>query len=80
VAAANHPHSDPRAASTNLEFGTDDYIQVKANYAECLWKMGQMDHAIAKFESTKRQIENEIVYENPLLFVNVCNQLGNCWL
>lgn len=39
-----------------------------------------MKHAIAKFESTKRQIENEIVYENPVLFVNVCYKLGSCWL
>ena len=42
--------------------------------------LGQTGHAIDKFESTKTLIENEIVYENPLLFINVCNQLGNCYL
>lgn len=39
-----------------------------------------MNHAIEKFENAKRSIENEIVYENPMLFVNVCNMLGNCYL
>ena len=42
--------------------------------------MGQIDHAINKFESTKKQIENEIVYENPYLFIELCTQLANCWL
>lgn len=63
-----------------IEFGTDDYILAKANYSTCLWFNGQLKHAIQKFESTKRQIENEIVYENPALFINVCYKLGCCWL
>ena len=78
VAAQNLAHADSKAF--NIDFGTDDYIQTKANYSECLWRNGQLKHAIAKFESTKRQIENEIVYENPVLFVNVCYKLGSCWL
>ena len=61
-------------------FSGDDYIRAKAGYAECLMNMGQMKDAINKFENTKRAIENEIVYENPLLFVNVCNLLGNCYM
>lgn len=62
------------------EFGIDEYIRIKASYAECLMNVGQIQHAIDKFENAKRSIENEIVYENPMLFVNVCNQLGNCYL
>jgi tetratricopeptide (TPR) repeat protein len=42
--------------------------------------LGQIKDAVDKFENTKRAIENEIVYENPLLFVNICNLLGNCYL
>ena len=42
--------------------------------------LGQTQHAIDKFENTKKAVENEIVFENPLLFVNICNQLGNCYL
>ena len=42
--------------------------------------LGQTQDAINKFESTKTQIENEIIYDNPLVFVNVCNQLANCYL
>ena len=56
-----------------FEFGVDEYIRVKASYAECLMNLGQLQHAIDKFENTKKSVENEIVYENPLLFVNVCN-------
>lgn len=69
---------DPRPSPH--EFGVDEYIRTKASYAECLMNLGQIQHAIDKFENAKRAIENEIVYENPMLFVNVCNQLGNCYL
>lgn len=69
---------DPRPS--RHEFGVDEYIRTKASYAECLMNVGQIQHAIDKFENAKRSIENEIVYENPMLFVNVCNQLGNCYL
>lgn len=41
---------------------------------------GDIDHAIDKFQNVKKTIENEIIYENPMLYVNVCNQLGNCFL
>ena len=36
--------------------------------------------AIQKFENAKFSIENEIVYENPMVYVNICNQLANCYL
>ena len=62
------------------EFGVDEYIRAKASYAECIMNLGQTQHAIDKFENVKKAVESEIVYENPLLFVNVCNQLGNCYL
>ena len=55
------------------EFGVDEYIRTKANYAECLMNLGQLQHAIDKFENAKKCVENEIVYENPMLFINVCN-------
>jgi len=42
--------------------------------------IGQVRHAIEKFENVKKSIESEIVYDDPMLFVNVCNQLGNCYL
>lgn len=45
-----------------LSFGADDYVWVKLAYATCLMKLGQYGHAVTKFESTKRQIEAEIVY------------------
>jgi tetratricopeptide (TPR) repeat protein len=67
-------------AQDSIEFGVDDYIRAKASYAESLMNMGQIDQAIDKFENVKRSILNEIVYDNPLVFVNVCNQLGNCFL
>lgn len=42
--------------------------------------IGDLPSAIDKFENAKQSIENEIVYEHPMLFVNICNQLGNCYL
>lgn len=56
-----------------IEFGVDDYIKAKANYAESIMNIGDIEHATEKFENVKKTIENEIIYENPLLYVNVCN-------
>ena len=28
----------------------------------------------------KRKIEAEVVFDKPILFINICNQLGNCYL
>ena len=58
----------------------DDYIRTKASYAESIMNKGDIMHAIEKFENAKSSIENEIVYENPLMYINICNQLGNCYL
>ena len=66
--------------SNMLEFGVDDYIRAKSRYAESIMRQGDIRDAIEKFENTKRSIENEIVYENPMILVNICNQLGNCYL
>lgn len=63
---------DPSEARI-FEFGVDDYIKAKANYAESIMNCGEIDHAIDKFENTKATIENEIIYENPMIYVNVCN-------
>jgi DUF438 domain-containing protein len=63
-----------------IEFGVDDYIRAKSKYAETIMRLGDVRDAIEKFENTKRSIENEIVYENPMILVNICNQLGNCYL
>ena len=68
------------AAENNTEFGMDDYIRTKSRYAESIMQMGDFHSAIDKFENAKLSIENEIVYEHPLLFVNICNLLGNCYI
>jgi len=57
----------------STEFGVDDYIRSKANYAEALMNIGQIRHAIEKFENVRKSIESEIVYDDPMLFVNICN-------
>ena len=28
----------------------------------------------------KRRIQSEIVFDKPIMFINICNQLGNCYL
>ena len=63
-----------------LEFGVDDYIKARAGLAECLMNSGRTEEAIQKFEGVKRKIESEVVFDKPILFINICNQLGNCYL
>jgi len=66
--------------SSALEFGVDDYIKARAGLAECLMNCDRLDEAIEKFEGVKTKIEAEVVFDKPILFINVCNQLGNCYL
>lgn len=63
-----------------LEFGIDDYIKARAGLAECYMNSGKLDLAIQKFQGVKRRIQSEIVFDKPIMFINVCNQLGNCFL
>ena len=66
--------------SSSLEFGVDDYIKARAGLAECLMNCERFDDAVYKFEGVKKKIEAEVVFDKPILFINVCNQLGNCYL
>lgn len=61
--------------SSTLEFGVDDYIKARAGLAECLMNCGpeRIDEAIQKFEGVKRKIEAEVVFDKPVLFINICN-------
>lgn len=62
------------------EFGVDDYIESKSSEAECLMQLGKIFEAVEKFESVKLKIEKELVFDKPLIYINICNQLGNCYL
>ena len=66
--------------TSSLEFGVDDYIKARAGLAECLMNEDRMADAIQKFEGVKRKIEAEVIFDKPILFINICNQLGNCYL
>ena len=59
--------------SSALEFGVDDYIKARAGLAECLMNCGRFSEAIYKFEGVKKKIESEIVFDKPILFINICN-------
>ena len=54
-----------------LEFGVDDYIKARAGLAECLMNSNRTEHAIQKFEGVKRKIESEVVFDKPILFINI---------
>jgi len=41
---------------------------------------GKTEGAIQVFEGVKKRIQAEIVFDKPVLFINTCNQLGNCYL
>ena len=56
-----------------LEFGIDDYIKARAGLAECYMNSGKTEIAISKFLGVKRKIQSEIVFDKPIMFINVCN-------
>ncbi|CDW82633.1 tpr domain containing protein [Stylonychia lemnae] len=62
------------------EFGIDDFIEVRSCEAECLMQLGKIFDAVEKFEWVKSEIDKEIVFDKPLIYINICNQLGNCYL
>ena len=59
--------------SSSLEFGVDDYIKARAGLAECLMNCDRPAEAIQKFEGVKRKIESEVIFDKPILFINICN-------
>ena len=58
----------------------DDYIKVRASLAESLMNLRKIESAVSVFEGVKKKIQSEIVFDKPVLFINTCNQLGNCYL
>ena len=68
------------AGNTKLiDFCIDDFIRAKAYYAECLMLQGHFKEAISSLQKTKQIIENEIIFENRLLYVDVCYWLASCY-
>lgn len=61
-------------------FGNDEYLKANSGIAECLFHLGQAEQAIDKFEGVKRRIEQEVVFDKPMMLINVYNMLGNCYL
>jgi len=55
------------------EFGIDDSIKVRASLAECLMNCGRNEDAIEKFESVKKCVLQEVVFDKPVLMVNIYN-------
>ena len=62
------------------EFSKDDYIIAKTAFGECLASLGKATDCIRVFEEVKRDIFKEVIFDNWLLLVNVCNQLGNQYM
>ncbi len=47
--------------------------------AECLQAMEKSHDAIEQYEAIKKDMEGLIIFEDSVLYINVCNQLGNCY-
>ena len=43
-------------------------------------ELGKVYEAVEKFESVKKDIEKEVVFDKPMIYINICNQLGNSYL
>lgn len=48
-------------------------------YAECLQIQGKIYDAIDQYELIKRDMEALVIFEDSVLYIHVCNQLGNCF-
>lgn len=69
-----------RLPKETFSFGTDEYLKVLACIAECLSHKGHYTEAIKKFESVKHKILSEVVFDKPILLINILCQMGNCHL
>jgi len=58
---------------TRNEFGIDDFIEVRSCEGESLMQLGKIFEAIEKFEKVKSEIDKEIVFDKPLIYINICN-------
>lgn len=47
---------------------------------ECFEKSERFDLAVEKYESIKRKIQHDIVFDKPIMLINILNSLGNCYL
>lgn len=63
-----------------FSFGSDEYLKVWVNLAECLMRTNQFEKAAEKYETVKKRIQAEVVFDKPIMLINTCNQLGNCYL
>jgi hypothetical protein len=54
-------------------FGTEEYIQARAMSAECLQSMSKFHDAIDIYESIKRDMDTLVIFEDSVLYINVCN-------
>jgi hypothetical protein len=54
-------------------FGTEEYIQARAMCAECLQTMGNIHDAIEHYELIKRDMETLVIFEDSVLYINLCN-------
>ena len=56
-----------------FSFGNDEYIKAWVNLAECLMHMNQHEKAAEKYETVKRRIQGEVVFDKPVMLINTCN-------
>lgn len=62
------------------EFMEDHILEAKSSAGEALMAIGETILAIERFEEAKRQYQNSLVFANELVYVNICNQLANCYI
>lgn len=48
--------------------------------SECFEKSERFDLAVEKYESLKKKIQNDVVFDKPIMLINILNSLGNCYL
>ena len=62
------------------EFTDDHILEAKSSLGEALMSCGETVQAVDRFEEAKRQFQKCLVFSNELIYINIWNQLANCYI
>ncbi len=62
------------------EFADDHILEAKSSLGEALMSIGETVQAIERFEEAKRQFQKCLIFSNELIYINIWNQLANCYI
>jgi coenzyme F420-reducing hydrogenase delta subunit len=58
--------------SEAFNFGVDESLKVTCLLADCFYRSKQFDLAIDRYETIKKKVEREVVFDKPIFLINTC--------